>query len=100
MEEEKSNVITTTKVEKVKDPKRVKLGKRLGAISKEARERKARERQRESLMSSYLVFGLPTVIGIAGAAFIGYYYFKNNVREEVTKEEQQEEQPSNKIPRL
>ena len=77
----------------------MELGKSLGAISKEARERKARKRQRESLMSSCLVFGLPTAIGIAAAAVVGYYYFKNNVTEEVTKEEQKEE-PSNKIPKL
>ena len=103
MIEENSKIITTTKVEKVKDPGRVELGKRLRAISKEARERKAMERQqqrrRESLMSSCLVFGLPTVIGIAAAAVVGYYYFKNNVTEEVTKEVQKEE-PSNKIPKL
>ena len=78
----------------------MELGKRLGGISTEASERKARERQRESLMSSCLVFGLPTVIGIAAAAVVGYYYFKNNVTEEVTKEEQKEKQPSNKIPKL
>ena len=104
MEEENSKIITTTKAEKVKDPRRVELGKRLGAISKEARERKAMERQqqqrRESLMSSCLVFGLPTVIGIAAAAAVGYYHFKNNATVEVTKEEQKEEQLSNKIPKL
>ena len=51
------------------------------------------ERQRESSMSSYLVF----VIGIAVVA--GYYYYLKNVTEEVTEEEQKEE-PSNKIPKL
>ena len=81
----------------------MELGKRLGAISKEARGRKAMERQqqqrRESLMSSCLVFGLPTVIGIAAVAVVGYYYLKNNVTKEVTEQEQKEE-PSNKIPKL
>ena len=43
MEEENPKIITTTKAEKVKDPRRVELEKRLGAISKEARERKAME---------------------------------------------------------
>ena len=99
MEEEKSKITTTANTEKVKDPRRVELGKRLGSISKEARERKARERQRESLMSSCLAFGLPTAIRIAFAGVVGYYYFRNNVTEEVTKEEQKEE-PSNKIPKL
>ena len=90
MEEENSKIITTTKVEKIKDPRRVELRKRLGAISKEARERKAMEQQqqrRESLMSSCLVLGLPTAIGIVAAAVVGYYYFRNNVTVEVTKEE-------------
>ena len=37
MEEQNSKIITT-KAEKVRDPRRVELGKRLGAISREARE--------------------------------------------------------------
>ena len=69
MEEPK---ITSTNTEKVKDSRRVEQGKRLGAISKEA---KAREQQRESLMSSCVVFGLPAVIGIAAAAVVCYYYY-------------------------
>ena len=103
MEEENPKIITTTKAEKIKDPRRVELKRRLGAISKEVRERKAMERQqqqRESLMSSCLVFGLPTVIGIAAAAAVGYYHFKNNATVEVTKEEQRKEQLFNKIPKL
>ena len=36
-------------------------------------------------MSSCLVFGLPTVVGIAAAAAVGYYYFKNKATEEVKK---------------
>ena len=63
------------------------------------KEAKAREQQRESLMSSCVVFGLPAVIGIAAAAVVCYYYLKNNVTEEVTKEEQKEE-PSNTLPKL
>ena len=47
MEEEKPKVITATKVKKVKDPRRVELGKRLGAISRETKARKARERQQK-----------------------------------------------------
>ena len=44
---EEPKVITAPKTEKVKDPRRVELGKRLGAISKEAKARKARERQEQ-----------------------------------------------------
>ena len=79
----------------------MELGKRLGAISKEARERKARERQqqqRESETSPYLVFRL--AVGIAAVVVAGYYYFRNNDTKEVTKEGQKEERLSNKIPRL
>lgn len=39
--------IKITTVEKVKDPKRVAQGKRLAAISREAKARKARERQHQ-----------------------------------------------------
>ena len=77
MEEERRKVITATKVEKVKDPRRVELGKRLGAISREAKERKARERQQqqqqESKTSSYLL-RVP-VIAIGAVAFGGYRYW-------------------------
>ena len=52
MEEEGPEVITATKVEKVKDPRRVELGKRLGAISREAKARKARERQQQQQQES------------------------------------------------
>ena len=39
-----------TSVEKVKDPRRVEAGKRLGMISKQAKERKAlREREASAL---------------------------------------------------
>ena len=37
MEEEKSKITTTANTEKGKDPRRVELGKRLGAISKKQR---------------------------------------------------------------
>ena len=40
---EESHKITATKAEKVKDPRRVEQGKRLAAISLEAKERKARQ---------------------------------------------------------
>ena len=105
MGDEKPKVITAPKTEKVKDPRRVKLGKRLGAISKEAKARKARDRQeqqqRESETSSYLL--LVPVIVIGGAvAFGGYrYWFKDNVKEEEpVKEENSIRKEDNRIPRL
>ena len=109
MGDEEPKVITAQKTEKVKDPRGVELGKRLGAISKEAKARKARERQeqqqqqqqRESETSSYLL--LVPVIVIGGAvAFGGYrYWFKGNVKEEEpVKEENSIRKEDNRIPRL
>ena len=92
--------ITSVEIEKVKDPKRVEQGKRLAAISREAKERKARERaqqlkqeakqqQHTSFFNSY------AIIPIIGIAFGGYYflYLRNPVgtnnnenREEIQKE--------------
>lgn len=43
--EEQPKITTTTSVEKVKDPRRVAAGKRLAAISKQAKERKRKERE-------------------------------------------------------
>ena len=104
MEEEKPKVITATKVEKVKDPRRVELGKRLGAISRKAKERKARERQQqqqqESETSSYLL--LVPVIVIGAVAFGGYrYWFESNVKEkEPVKEEEPIRKEDNRISKL
>ena len=58
MGEEEPKVITAPKMEKVKDPRRVELGKRLGAISNEAKACKARERQeqqRQEFLLTYLL---------------------------------------------
>ena len=103
MEEGRPKVIIEAKVEKVKDQRRVDLGKRLGAISREAKERKARERQQqqqESETSSYLL--LVPVIVIGAVAFGGYrYWLKDNVKEgEPIKEEDPIKKEDNRIPRL
>ena len=105
MEEEKPKVITATKVEKVKDPRRVALGRRRGAISREAKERKARGRQQqrqqqESETSSYLL--LVPVVVIGAVAFGGYrYWLKDNIKEgEPIKEEDPIKKEDKRIPRL
>ena len=82
MGEEEPKVITAPKTEKVKDPRRVEFGKRLKAISREAKARKVMERQQqkqqESETTSYLLLVPVIVIGVV--AFGGYrYWFKDNV---------------------
>ena len=73
MEEE----IKITTVEKVKDPKRVEMGKRLAAISREAKARKAAERAKvkecvENANMLYLVVG---AVAVAGLGYGAYTYF-------------------------
>ena len=46
--ENKETKITSVEKERVKDPRRVEQGKKLAAISREAKERKARERQQRA----------------------------------------------------
>ena len=82
-----------TTVEKVKDPRRVAQGKRLAAISPEAKAKKARERQehleqqQESEILPY--FLLVTVIGVIATGAFGCYchWKKEPVKEEPKKQE-------------
>ena len=92
MSEESKTTEKITSVEKVKDPRRVEAGKRLGMISKQAKERKAlREREASAVeakeknddwfpgttLSRSLSISPPVVgVGIAGlvglALYLGY----------------------------
>ena len=45
MSNEENKITTVEKSAKVKDPRKVELGKRLAKISREAKERKARQRE-------------------------------------------------------
>ena len=79
--ENKETKITSVEKEKVKDPRRVEQEKKLAAISREAKERKAKDRaqrlteeaeqQREAEAGSFTpyVFVIPAI----GAALGGYY---------------------------
>ena len=105
--EYKETKITSVEKEKVKDPRRVEQGKRLVAISKEAKERKAKDlAQREQQwmkeeakaesMSPY-VFVIPAI----GIAVGGYYLLylhrsgggKDQVKEGPSKSTDQKEEP-------
>lgn len=82
-----------TTVEKVKNPKRVEQGKRLAAISREAKARKAAERAKinecvDNANMLYVVVGATAVIGLAYGA---YSYFPE--KEEENQPEVIENQP-------
>ena len=69
--------IITTVDNKVKNPKRVELGKRLAAISKEAKARKAEERKKaeeECIGNSNLLYVSVGVLGVVGLGY-GVYNF-------------------------
>ena len=66
-----------TSVEKVKDPKRVEAGKRLAAMSKQAKEKKAVERLSQKM--SIDEFQIPSVnplavVGVVGVVGVAVYY--------------------------
>ena len=63
-----------TTVGKVKDPRRVEQGKRLAAISREAKERKAKEREQHKVSeSSESLWIIPVTVIVALCG--GYYLF-------------------------
>ena len=73
-----------TSVEKVKDPKRVEAGKKLAAMSKQAKEKKAIENLSQKM--SVDEFQIPSinplaVVGVVGVVgvVVYYKYFNNNV---------------------
>ena len=82
MSEESKTTEKITSVEKVKDPRRVEAGKRLGMISKQAKERKAlREREVKEKNDDWFPpinsIGSPVVgigfVGLVGLAlYLGY----------------------------
>ena len=70
--------ITTAEVEKVKNPGRVAAGKRLAAISKEAKARKAAERKKaeeECIENSNLLYVTVDVLGVTGLGYGVYNFF-------------------------
>ena len=93
--ENKETKITSVEKERVKDPRRVEQGKKLAAISREAKERKARERQQrqievESKSESFspCTLIIPT-IGIALGGCYLYHLYRPGEKEE--KEDRREE---------
>lgn len=96
--EAETKVIT---IEKVKDPRRVAQGKRLAAISREAKARKAEERQRvkecvDNANMLYLAVGATAVAGLT----YGVYRYLNTTKD--TKEDPQPkvEEPTTRTSKL
>ena len=84
---------TITTVEKVKNPKRVEQGKRLAAISKEAKAHRAAERKKaeeECIENSNLLYVTVGVLGVVGLGYGVYNFF--------CKKEQQPPQPQGSPP--
>ena len=109
--ENKETKITSVEKEKVKDPRRVEQAKRLAAISREAKERKARERAQRLKEEAeqqggtesgfkFVSFSQYTLVPIVGIA-LGYYILyirRSNDKEDrpEEREEQGEEEPRKK----
>ena len=96
------NEVKITSVEKAKDPKRVEAGKKLGAMSKQAKEKKASQRMDDiefqiPSIDSINPLAVVGVLGVVGAV-VYYKYFKENVVVVVeptpTPEKQREEEPT------
>ena len=70
--------VKITSVEKVKDPKRVEAGKKLGTMSKQAKEKKASQKidVDEFQIPSIDPLAIVGVIGVVGA-IVYYKYFSN-----------------------
>ena len=93
------NKITT--VEKVKDPRRVEQGKKLATISREAKERKVRERA-EAAKADTTMDVLPylVIVAIVGASIYGGYYYNNNIKKEEPSKEEPIKKPTPKLEQL
>ena len=81
MSEEENKITSSEKYVKIKDPKRVQLGKKLGKISKQAKQRKKLER--ESAKSKLEMIDFKYVVGgvaILGGIFGIYFAYKKDKR--------------------
>ena len=87
---------------KVKDPRRVAQGKRLAAISREAKARKAREREasirreevdrcERSENYSYAILPVIGVLVVGG----GYYFFQQRKKDQQPDNDNEKQPPEN-----
>ena len=97
-EANKASDVKITSVEKAKDPKKVEAGKRLGAMSKQAKEKKASQKiETEEFqipsIDSVNPLAVVGVVGVVGAV-VYYKYFRSSkdvVVVEKSEEKQKEE---------
>ena len=88
-----------TSAEKSKDPKRIEAGKKLGAISRQAKEKKASVRKVESefQISNLANVDPLTAIGVVGVvgmvAYYGYYRNRKSSKNPVEAEPKDCEEP-------
>ena len=90
--------VKITSVEKVKDPKRVEAGKKLAAMSKQAKEKKAIEKLSQKMsvdefqipsINPLAVFGVVGVVGVV----VYYKYFSDNDKPATPPKEEEKQKP-------
>ena len=85
-----------TSVEKVKDPKKVEAGKKLGAMSRQAKEKKAASQKIDidefQIPPSVNPLAVVGVIGVVGA--IVYYKYFRSSKDVVVKKSESKEDPT------
>ena len=89
-----------TTVKKVKSPKRVGQGKRLAAISREAKARKAAERAKveECVKNANMLYVAVGVLGVVGLRYgVCNFFWKKEGPQQEVQQPQQVEQPKKKI---
>ena len=95
-----TKITSIEKKEKVKDPRRVAQEKKLAAISRQAKERKAREREeaakqamQEKLEEECFLSKSYAIIPVIGIALGGYYFLclRNSTKENAYQKDEDQE---------
>jgi hypothetical protein len=92
-----------TNVVKEKDPRRVEAGKRLGAISRTAKENKARQRMESELTEDareegYSMITVITGVGVLSGLVCLYFTYKQDKRATVTEPPAETQSNNNSAP--
>ena len=92
-----------TNVVKEKDPRRVEAGKRLGAISRAAKENKARQRMEsksteDACEEGYSMITVITGVGVLSGLVCLYFTYKQDKRATVTEPPVETQSNDNSVP--